>query len=820
VRAPFAILGLLAALAAPAAAQPSPTPARPEVVVALEAPSLARAVAASRVLSAKTKARRLDVHSPTSSSYLRELARRQRVVARRIVRAVPSARIRWHYRVIFNGLAVVVPRDRLQQLSRIPGIAKVYPSVAYRAALDRSTQLIGADQLWGLPDFSTAGNGIKIGIIDDGLDQTHPFFDPAGYAYPPGFPKGNTAFTTPKVIVARAFAPPNASWRYASAPFDPVHSEHGTHVAGIAAGNHTIGAVPRRGPLAGVAPRAYLGNYKALTTPSDFGLIENSPEIVAAIEAAVADGMDVINMSFGEAEIEPTRNPVIAAVDAAASAGVVPVASAGNGFADAGRGSIISPGSAPSVIAVGAASKLDAIADFSSSGPSPISLLLKPDVSAPGVSILSSFPKRAGTWTQLSGTSMASPHVAGSAALLRQRHPDWTVAQIKSALVLTADPVYADRAHTLEAPTTRQGAGLIDLPRADAPLVFAAPTNLALGLVRRGRSATRTIDLTDAGGGAGEWAVSVRPQGQLDQVTFTTPSTVTVPGQLTVEASVSTEAPELDLTGFVVLQLGDETRRIPYWLRVTAPKLGTPSIVLNKPGVYHGNTKGRPARVAAYRYPDRPSGSGVVETLAGPEQVFRVRIDRAVANFGVVVTGQAGATRVFPRIVVAGDENRLTGYPALPIAINPYLRTVGNLVPASAAITPKPGRYDIVFDTRSAGRAGTFEFRLWIDDTTPPTAQLVTRRAPRDGSLQVEVADTGAGIDPNSIWATLDGHEFEARYSTRTGHVTIPLRGDLKAGRHRLELHVSDFQESKNMENVGPILPNTEILRASFTVTR
>ena len=88
-------------------------------------------------------------------------------------------------------------------------------------------------------------------------------------------------------------------------------SSHGTHVAGIAAGNaNTLAAGTR---ISGVAPRAYLGNYKALTIPTDadVGLDGNSPELVAAIEAAVADGMDVINMSLGEPEIEPSRDIVV-----------------------------------------------------------------------------------------------------------------------------------------------------------------------------------------------------------------------------------------------------------------------------------------------------------------------------------------------------------------------------------------------------------------------------------------------------------------------------------------------------------------------------
>src|SRR5262249_44357315 len=149
-----------------------------------------------------------------------------------------------------------------------------------------------------------------------------------------------------------------------------------------------------------------------------------------------------------------------------------------------GRGSVSSPGNAPEAISAAAATKGDVIAPFSSSGPTPISLQLKPDVTAPGVLILSSVPKRENLWAQFSGTSMASPHVAGAAALLRQRHPDWTVAQIKSALVLTGGPVFADAARTKEAATTREGGGMINLPRADNPLVFADPTSFALGLLR------------------------------------------------------------------------------------------------------------------------------------------------------------------------------------------------------------------------------------------------------------------------------------------------------------------------------------------------
>ena len=799
---------------APAAASAAPV----EVVVGLAAPPLAGAVAHSRVLAASAKAGKIGLATPFAVSYLTLLDREQQALASRIVRTIRGARVRWRYSVVLDGLAVVVPRASLQALSRIAGVATVYPSYSLHARLDRSPELIGADQLWGLPSFSTAGNGLKIGILDQGIDRSHPFFNPAGYVYPPGFPKGNAVYTTPKVIVARAFAPPSPNTRYARLPYDPKNSDHGDHVAGIAAGDYTVGAVPGRGPLSGVAPKAYLGNYKVAgaSTPN-FGLDANAPEIVAGIEAAVRDGMDVINLSFGENEVEPSRDVVVVAMDGAAQAGVVPTIAAGNDFDTFGRGSIESPGNAPEAITVGAASKSDVMAFFSSSGPTPLSLQLKPDVTAPGVSILSSLPRREGTWGSLSGTSMAAPHVAGAAALLRQRHPDWTVAQIKSALVLTGQPVFLDVAHRQEAPTTLEGGGLIDLPLANDPLIFTAPTSLSFGLLRAGQSATRSIGLTDAGGGADTWSVTVSPQGNVVAAAVSAPATVTVPGQLDVTASAAAGAGNADATGFILLTRGTDTRRIPYWLGLERPLLGRPTASLSRTGTYQGNTRGRPSRVSTYRYPQNPAGADVPTHLDGPEQVFRVRISRPVANFGVAVLSHASGVSISPRIVAAGDENRLTGYAALPIVLNPYLASSGRSAPVSGAVLPKPGSYDVVFDTPSAARAGPFTFRFWVDDTTPPTARLLTPSVQSGGTLLVALADSGSGVDPESIEASVAGRGTDISYSASTGQATIRIP-PLARGRSRLVLDVSDFQEQKNTEDVGPILPNTRMLRAAFTV--
>ena len=786
---------------------------RTEVVVTLSAPSLADSVQASSVLTLAAKARRLDLQAPASASYLRALTAEQNAAARRIQLAIPSAKIRWRYRIVLDGLAVDLPTSELRTLSRIRGVETVWPDAKYHAADAASTSLIGADQLWGLPSFSTAGNGVKIGIVDEGVDQAHPFFSPAGYVYPAGYPKGNTAYTTPKVIAARAFTAPGQTWQYANAPFDPVYSDHATHVAGIAAGDYTTSGVPGGAPIAGIAPRAYIGNYKALTVPtSEFGLDGNAPEIAAAIEAAVGDGMDVINLSLGEPEIEPSRDVVVAALDGAAKAGVVPTIAAGNDFSDYGNGSISSPGTAAGAITAAAVTKSDVVAPFSSGGPTPVSLAMKPDVSAPGVSILSSVPPREGSWAQFSGTSMAAPHVAGAAALLRQRHPGWSVEQIKSALVLTGKPVLSG-SQSAEASTTREGGGLIQVPAANDPLIFAEPTGLSFGLVRTGAGATRSFALTDAGGGAGAWSVSVTVQDPTPGVTVTAPASVGVPGRVDVTARVAASAAQADVTGFVVLTNGTATRHVPFWLRSEHPRLEKPTAVLRKAATYSGNTKLGRSFVSSYRYPDFLGGTALTNNLPGPEQVFRVTLPTRVANFGVVVTGHAKGVVVSPRIVFPGDENHLVGVPALPFNEDPYQTTFGRLEPVSAVIAPASKSYDVVFDTRGKSQAGPFTFHLWLNDIAPPVVKLVSAVA--TGRVVLSVTDAGSGVDPSSIQARVDGTGRSFVYAG--GKVTIPVAG-LLAGKHTVELTVADYQESKNMESFGGVLPNTRVFRAGFTV--
>jgi hypothetical protein len=170
---------------------------------------------------------------------------------------------------------------------------------------------------------------------------------------------------------------------------------------------------------------------------------------------------------------------------------------------------------------------------------------------------------------------------------------------------------------------------------------------------------------------------------------------------------------------------------------------------------------------------------------------------------------------VEPRLVEDGDENRLTGYAALPVDLNPYVDEFEQPTLAAGAIAPAPGTYAVVFDSASRSGAGAFRFRFWVDDTTPPTAALAARTVRVGHPLRIRVRDAGAGVDPRSLEATLDGRTVGARLVG--SEVRISTVGTAP-GRRRLRLEVGDYQETRNMENVARILPNTRVLTAWVVV--
>ena len=534
---------------------------------------------------------------------------------------------------------------------------------------------------------------------------------------PAGFPKGQAAFTTAKVIVARAFAPPGAEWKYARAPFDPDNSGHATHVAGIAAGNANTLANGLR--ISGIAPRAYIGNYKALTIPTDsgLGLNGNAPEIVAAIEAAVADGMDVINLSLGEPEVEPSRDIVALALDAASAAGVVPVVAAGNDFEDFGRGSVGSPGSAADAITVGATTSAPSpvIAGFSAAGPTPISLRLKPDVVAPGSSILSSQPSG---WGLLSGTSMATPHVSGAVALLLQRHPDWSPEDVKAALTTTARPL---QQATGRSGPTRAGAGLVDVADADAPLVRRARPASRSASSTRETTVSRSVTLEDAGGGAGPWTVTFDSSGAPQGTQLGLPPTVTVPGTLALDLVAG------DASG----EIAGVDRSAPRHRRAARAFLGARRAARALSGRRAHARAHRPSTRATREDTSRSSRRIAIRRFppTAPWRRGSPAPSRCSASASLGPSRTSGSrssssgpgSRVEPRVVRGGDENRLTGYAALPLDQNPYVEEFGEPVPVAGAL--RPAARDVLRRLRQPDQGRRRELQVPLLDRRPGTAQ-------------------------------------------------------------------------------------------------
>lgn len=339
---------------------------RTTVIVTLGLPPLA-AAGADRTIFSTAGRRKLSLSSASSQAYLARIAAAQRRAIASLRRAIPSAEILRRYRIILNGFATSVPASELPRLLRLDFVRRVYPSHSYTLSMNRGPAVIGAPAFQALT--GATGAGVKVAVVDDGIDAKHPFLDPAGLSFPAGFPKGVPGFTTPKVIAARAFFGENSTSE-ARQPLDESHSFHGTFVAGVIAGtaNTTApastntcvlasgGCHPAVSGLSGVAPRAWLGNYRVFSAQDPFGncCSANTPEIAAAFESAVADGMDIINFSGGGTQSDPSTDALIEAVANVAKAGVVPVISAGNDRELFGLGTVGSPSTAPDAISVAA----------------------------------------------------------------------------------------------------------------------------------------------------------------------------------------------------------------------------------------------------------------------------------------------------------------------------------------------------------------------------------------------------------------------------------------------------------------------------------
>lgn len=380
------------------------------------------------------------------------------------------------------------------------GVSKIWLDRRVRADLTDSVPQIGAPTAWRA---GYDGTGVKVAVLDTGYDPGHP--DLAG-----------------RVSVAANF----------TAETDTVDRfGHGTHVAATIAGSGIAGRPGGKG----VAPGAQLLVGKVLDETGSGDL----SWVIAGMEWAVGQGARVINISLG-AQAYEGPDPATEAVDAlTASSGALFVVSGGNSGPD--LQTIGTPGTASSALTVGAVSKQDEVADFSSRGPRLGDGMVKPEITAPGVGIVAA--RAAGTslgevvdasYTSMSGTSMATPHVAGAAALLAQKHPDWRADRLKAALVSSAT-------NPQDAPVWAQGAGRVDVPAALDQQVSSDAATISLGKVPAGspgRTATITYHNT------GKQAVTLALDAQAhDAGADGRPAALSVtPDQLTVPAGGNAQA--------------------------------------------------------------------------------------------------------------------------------------------------------------------------------------------------------------------------------------------------------------------------------------
>jgi minor extracellular serine protease Vpr len=978
------------------------------VIVRLSAPPLA-AWSSDRSLSSASRAQHLDVRSASSKAYLAKLAKLQDAAAAQVRAAIPSAKIEERFSILLDGLTVRLPPASLPKLLGLSTVTKIYPSLSYYSTMDRGPSVIKATDLQAAT--GDLGQGIKIAVVDTGVDSTSPFLNPAGFTYPAGFPRGDTKLTTPKVIVARSFPGPVRD-KLSTSAFDRSEP-HGTHVSGIAAGDEGTNAPagpdhPTVANLAGVAPKAWIGNYRVFTVPTPLGHQANTPEIVSAFESAVADGMNVINFSGGGPQTDPANDAMYETIHNVALAGVVPVIAAGNDREDFGLGTTGSPGTAPDAIAVaatsnshvfapalgvvngppslgavpvqsaggatlpGAWSTLDQtivdvtsimgtdgkpveshlcgsatepntsvgtlpkgsvtgkilladrgnctfiskaeraalggaaglilidnrfgeanpipirmplaggmisdldgkqlraylalhggqaairvtsgiqeiqtnrggiITSFSSAGPTDFGHMLKPDIAAPGLDVLSSTPPNASTTSTFSvyaGTSMATPHIAGSAALLLQRHPSWTPYQVKSALMSTAGPAWDDTARTHEAPVLLQGAGLANVLAADDPKIFTDPQSLSFQRIDVSTGAQRKsmlLTASDAGGGAGNWTVSLAPQSQTAGVQIDVPGTVALAAGADVAIPVVVRAAADAVTGenygFVVLSGNGVQRRVPYAFIVERPALrNEPSVPLKK--LQTGNTATGTSLVSSYCCPAAPFGppptyTGPTMNEDGSEHLYSVDITEPIVNMGVSVLASSAGALVDPFVLGSKNENDVQGYAGIPTDVNALTFDANLDIGAAGVQFPRIQRFYVAVDSRAdpftnKSQKGQYLLNAWINDLTPPSVRVLTTRVTAGRPLIVaEAADAGSGVDPLSLVINYSNALVGAsQYDPASGLIVfgIPTAAPkLKAGKRNMIVMASDYQEAKNINTVGDsIYPNTRFKAAKLTV--
>jgi len=351
-------------------------------------------------------------------------------VARGEARAVSTLAGGTEYRLL-DARSAVASAKVIAALTEDPAVELIWPDLPVHTWLDGATDAIYAAPAW---ESGFTGRGVRVAVIDTGLDGRHPDFEGRIAAW--------RDFVAPRGDGLGERSGHDGSG--GAEPIDP--NGHGTHVAGIASGSGAASG----GRYKGVAPEAELVIARVLEADGT-GM---TSDVMAGIEWALAEGARIINISLGGAPYPADGTDALSMLcTAAVDAGAVVCAAAGN-MGPAGH-TIGAPGAAERVITVGASvttprdvdSASDSVARFSSRGPTGAGRS-KPDIVFPGVGIVA--PRADGTslgdivdgrYTALRGTSQATPMAAGAAALILQANPRATPAEVKRRLTRGADRI-------------------------------------------------------------------------------------------------------------------------------------------------------------------------------------------------------------------------------------------------------------------------------------------------------------------------------------------------------------------------------------------
>ncbi|MER5597358.1 S8 family serine peptidase [Streptomyces sp. NPDC002265] len=498
------------------------------------------------------------------------------------------------------------------------GVRRVWLDGHARIQLDSTVPRIGAPHAW---EKGYTGTGVKVAVLDTGYDPNHPDLK--------GLVTESANFTTE----------PNT---------DDLNG-HGTHVTSTVAGSGAASG----GTYKGVAPGVQILSGKVCTAT---GNCDNS-NVVEGLAWAAQHGAKVISLSLGDTDT-PETDALEAMVDTVSrDYGTLVVAAAGN----SGPGKVSSPASDDRALAVGAAEEDDDVAGFSSVGPRTGDSGLKPDLIAPGVNVVAA--KAGGTtaddgYVAMSGTSMATPQVAGAAAILFQQHPDWTAEQVKRQLMQSATGAKEHGAYV-------QGAGRVDIARAVDQDVTADTTALDFGLIRwtDGKRPPVTKTITYRNPGATPVTLQLKDNPSSGKKDVPAPAgvfrlgadTVTVPAHGTADVTL-TATPEATTTyaaysGVVSASTADGrvSVRVPFGMDVEQPSYDLRIDMKNRTGAAPDN---------AYLLVESADGKAYeVEALGRSSTVVRLPKDTySVSAFYFDATFTEGIIVGVPKVVMSADR--------------------------------------------------------------------------------------------------------------------------------------------------------------------